>query len=76
MQKDFSVKHMRAENTDQRDQMKKAKYVQSTMLGICTNIEKDLKSGKEVLFSGTPCQTAGVKSFLRMRNIPIKSLLL
>lgn len=72
MQKDFSVKHMRAENTDQRDQMKKAKYVQSTMLGICMNIEKDLKSGKEVLFSGTPCQTAGVKSFLRMRNIPDK----
>ncbi len=70
MQKDFSVKHMRAENTDQRNQMKKAKYVQSTMLDVCGNIEQDLRDGREVLFSGTPCQVAGVKSFLRIRKVP------
>ena len=70
MQKDFSVKHMRAENTDQRNQMKKAKYVQSTMLDVCGNIEQDLRDGREVLFSGTPCQVAGVKSFLRTRKVP------
>ena len=70
MQSDFSVKHMRAENTKQRDEMKKAKYVQSTMVGICAGIEKDLRDNREVLFSGTPCQVAGVKSYLHMKKIP------
>ena len=69
MQKDFSVKHIRAENFEQRNRMKKAKYVQSTMLSICNSIEQDLKSGREVLFSGTPCQVAGVKSYLKLKNM-------
>ena len=69
MQKDFSVKHIRAENFEQRNRMKKAKYVQSTMLSICNSIEQDLKSGREVLFSGTPCQVAGVKSYLKLKKM-------
>lgn len=72
MQKDFSVKHMRAESAAQRDKMKTAKYVQSTMLGICTSIERDLKNNKQVLFSGTPCQVSGVKSYLTIKNVPQK----
>lgn len=70
MQKDFTVKHMRAENVKQRDEMKKAKYVQSTMSGICTSVERDLKDNKLVLFSGTPCQVAGIKSYLSLKKIP------
>ena len=39
-------------------------YVQSTLNGIFKKVEQDLKEGKEVLFSGTPCQIAGLNSFL------------
>lgn len=69
MQNDFSVKHMRAENVQQRNRMRKAKYVQSSMHGVCTSIEKDLKDGRKVLFTGTPCQVAGVKSYLKTKKI-------
>ena len=42
-----------------------SKYVQSR-IGECYQcVEKFLKSGREVLFSGTPCQIAGLKCFLQ-----------
>lgn len=28
-------------------------------------VQKDLKEGKEVLFTGTPCEVAGLKKYLR-----------
>lgn len=42
-----------------------SKYVQSNMGTVFTEIEKDLKENRKVLFSGTPCQCAGLKSYLR-----------
>lgn len=41
-----------------------SKYVQSYMDDIFNNVEKELKKGKKVLFSGTPCQVAGLYAFL------------
>ncbi len=41
-----------------------SKYVQSYIGEIYKNVLEDLKCGKKVLFSGTPCQVAGLKSFL------------
>ena len=42
-----------------------SKYVQS-IIGDCYKlIEKYLHEGKKVLFSGTPCQVAGLKLYLR-----------
>ena len=69
MQKDFSVRHIRATDFQQRDMMKKAKYVQSNTTQIYPQVEHDLKSGKAVLFSGTPCQVAGLRAYLQgMKN--------
>lgn len=42
-----------------------SKYVQSNIGSSYKDIEQQLKAGSIVLFSGTPCQVAGLKHFLR-----------
>lgn len=42
-----------------------SKYVQSRIGTSFAEAERFLKAGRNVLFSGTPCQIAGLKSFLR-----------
>ncbi len=43
-----------------------SKYVQSKIGSTFEQAEMFLKQGRKVLFSGTPCQIAGLKRFLRM----------
>ena len=74
MQDDFSVCHIRAENDKQRDRMRKAKYVQSSTVGIYPSVAADLKAGREVLFSGTPCQVAGLQAYLSDKKIQTDKL--
>ena len=42
-----------------------SKYVQAIVGNAYKKTEEFLKLGREVLFSGTPCQVAGLKRFLR-----------
>jgi coenzyme F420-reducing hydrogenase beta subunit len=56
--------HVRADNTAERNLMRGSKYIQSHMNDTFRNIKKDLDGGRKVLFSGTSCQVAGLKSFL------------
>lgn len=42
-----------------------SKYVQSRIGDTYSQTERFLKNGRKVLFSGTPCQIAGLKLFLR-----------
>ena len=42
-----------------------SKYVQSTIGNTYNEAREFLKQGRKVLFSGTPCQIAGLKKFLR-----------
>lgn len=44
-----------------------SKYVQSSIDSIYQSILDLLKEGNWVLFSGTPCQTAGIRKFLKKR---------
>lgn len=60
----FRVVHKRATTFEERNEFKGSKYVQSDLQGIFRQIKKDLKEGKLVLFSGTPCQTAGLNSYI------------
>jgi len=60
----FVIAHKRAVNKKERDEFKGSKYVQSELSGIFTNIRDDLSKGFTVLFSGTGCQVAGLKSFI------------
>lgn len=65
--KKFQVVHKRATTKTERDEFKGSKYVQSEMGGIYTQVKKDLQAGLKVLFSGTPCQTAGLYAFVGKR---------
>lgn len=60
----FRVVHKRAMTKNERDEFRGSKYVQSDLTGIFAEVKKDLKDGRKVLFSGTPCQTAGLNSFV------------
>jgi len=42
-----------------------SKYVHSDVKDVYKEIEMLLKDGKEVLFTGTPCQVAALRSYLR-----------
>ena len=61
----FAACHKRAITKEQRNEFVGSKYVQSNMNNIFGYIKDDLCSNKLVLFSGTPCQVAGLKSYLR-----------
>ncbi|MDD4494279.1 MAG: Coenzyme F420 hydrogenase/dehydrogenase, beta subunit C-terminal domain, partial [Eubacteriales bacterium] len=41
-----------------------SKYVQSDMRGVAADIRRKLQIGKTVLFTGTPCQCAGISRFM------------
>ena len=58
------VIHKRATNKEERDDFRGSKYVQSDLGDTFKNVKEDLKAGLWVLFSGTPCQTAGLFSFI------------
>ena len=60
----FSVVHKRATTKEQRNKFKGSKYVQSNPADTFREVKKDLKDGLMVLFSGTPCQTAGLHSYI------------
>lgn len=56
--------------TDKKDlaKFRKSKYSQSKMGKSYQQVKEFLNDGKKVLFSGTPCQIAGLKAFLRNVN--------
>ena len=66
---DLKAKHIRATGSAERDLMRGSKYILSDMRGIYQEITTDLEAGKYVLFSGTPCQVAAVKSYLSSKDI-------
>ena len=60
----FRVVHKRAATKDERNEFKGSKYVQSDMSGVFRQVKQDLRDGLTVLFSGTPCQTSGLNSYV------------
>lgn len=62
---DFNVKHEIIESTGMIYKLQGSKYVQSNINDIYRRAEEYLKKGKKVLFTGTPCQIEGIKSYLR-----------
>ena len=63
MESDFTIHHVITNDYSIRDKMRGSKYVQSAMDNIYVAIKDILRLGKKVLFTGTPCQCAAVKSF-------------
>jgi len=59
---DLTVCHKRADSPELRDRMRFSKYVQSSVYEVFDSIRADLDAGREVLFTGTPCQAAAVRA--------------
>ena len=70
----FRVVHKRAVTQKQRDEFKGSKYVQSDLNTVFAQIKSDLKQGLYVLFSGTPCHTSGLRSYLKKLRINVEKL--
>lgn len=72
----FVVEHERAVDADTRNKFCSSKYVQSDMKRIMEDIISDLELGKIVFFTGTPCQVAGVRSFVVQKRKSLEGLIL
>lgn len=65
----FRVVHKRAATKKERDEFKGSKYVQSDINGVFRQVKNDLKRGILVLFTGTPCQTSGLRSYIGTKYV-------
>lgn len=63
-QEDFSVAHIMINSEQDLPKLQKSKYLQSYLGNTFRQVEKKLKDGEFVLFSGCPCQVTGLKSYL------------
>lgn len=61
---DYYVLHKRASTVTERDDLRYSKYTQSDINTSLISIIRDLESGNDVLFTGTPCQVAAVNAFV------------
>ena len=68
MCEDMKVRHIRISEISNLILLQGSKYVQSYIGDIYSQVKKDLTDNYKVLFSGTPCQVAGLYSFLRKDN--------
>lgn len=62
---DFSVSEYISNNKEELTALRSSKYLQSNAEGIYAQVKKLLIAGEKVLFCGTPCQMAALRSFLR-----------
>ncbi|MGM9979716.1 MAG: Coenzyme F420 hydrogenase/dehydrogenase, beta subunit C-terminal domain [Clostridium sp.] len=60
----FLVHHIAIESMEDLEILQGSKYLQSEIGYTYKEAKKFLKQGRKVLFSGTACQIAGLKSFL------------
>lgn len=69
-----SVRHVRIDEVARIARLQGSKYVQGNASDCFRDVGNDLDSGKDVLFSGLPCQVAALRSYLG--SIPNNLLLL
>ena len=57
--------HISINSIEDLQKLQGSKYVHSNMERVYKTVKENLQKNKLVLFSGTPCQVAGVESFLQ-----------
>lgn len=60
----FTIAHYLIKREEDISLLRQSKYAQSDLHSIFRTIQSKLKSGEKVLFCGTPCQVAGLQTFL------------
>lgn len=66
--KGCTVYHERIDSPDKLYLLQGSKYIQSNIMNSYENVKNDLRAGKNVLFSGTPCQVDALKGFLNNKE--------
>lgn len=64
---DWNVRHESIDRIENLDKLRMSKYVQSKIGTTYKEAERWLKSGRKVMFVGTPCQIHALKLFLKKR---------
>lgn len=72
----INVVHGFVDNMHDIDKLQRSKYVQSDNSKSYVRILEQLKDGKSVLYTGTPCQVNGLYMFLKSKKQDISKLLL
>lgn len=65
---DMNCLHAEAETIEDLLPMRNSKYIQSNVNEVYTKVKKRLQENRHVLFSGTPCQVAALKSYIGKEN--------
>ena len=60
----LAVHHVLVDSLADLPKLRGSKYVQSKIGKIYSEVRQILRAGRKVLFSGTPCQIAGLKRYL------------
>ena len=60
----MDLQHKGIDEADKLDALRRSKYVQSDPLNTYNEVANHLREGRKVLYCGTPCQIAGLTSFL------------
>ncbi|SHE69663.1 4Fe-4S dicluster domain-containing protein [Mariniphaga anaerophila] len=64
----LNVKHILIDNIEDIERLQGSKYQQSNTVGIYRDTFNYLKREKTVLFSGVPCQVAGILNYLKNKK--------
>lgn len=64
----FNVEHIRVDSKEDLMLLRGSKYPQSIIDDCYKRVKNDLDDGRVVLFVGSPCQVAGLKSFMKYEN--------
>lgn len=67
--------HIRATSKLERNKMRGSKYISSKIVSCYKDVEKDLKDGRYVIFSGTPCQISAIIKYLNIKSINMENLI-
>ena len=59
------ARHIAVEDIKELYRLQSSKYVQSELSDTYSKVKAELLKGRKVLFSGTGCQTAGLRAFLK-----------
>lgn len=66
-----TIKHIRCDCIEDIEHLQGSKYIQSDVTDVYEQIRIDLSNKKVIIFIGTPCQTAGIKSIFKDKIITI-----
>lgn len=61
----LKVTHICVESKEELARLRGSKYVQSRIGNVYKTVSEYLNAGKMVLFTGTPCQTEGLRAYLQ-----------